>query len=518
MTNTDHSNNSSSADVGMVGLGVMGRNLSLNLADHGFSVVGFDLDEIARTALENEYQKESDLIQGQDNRAAVRSVASMRELVTSLDSPRVIIVLVPAGPAVDKVCESLIKAGVEPNDIVVDCGNSQWTDTIERAEKYDGQLTFFGSGVSGGEVGARFGPSLMPGGNQEAWGHLKPMWEAIAAKVDATTGKELEGATPGNPITAGVPCTAWIGPGGAGHYVKMVHNGIEYADMQLICEAAHLMGALLDISPRNASAIFANWNEQELDSFLIEITADILQQDDPVTGQPFVEVVVDRAAQKGTGRWTAVSALDTGIPAVTIAEAVFARSMSALKEERLAAAKMLQGPTPDGATSLDHDALITAIRDALYCSKICAYAQGFQLMQQMAGGYDWSLDFREIASLWRGGCIIRARFLQKIMEAYEADADLPNLLLGDYFKSEIAARQGNWRSVVSIAVTRGIPVPAFASSLAYYDSYRTATLPANLLQAQRDYFGAHGYERVDSQPGKKFHLDWPESPRVQMEL
>jgi 6-phosphogluconate dehydrogenase len=342
------------------------------------------------------------------------------------------------------------------------------------------------------------------------------VWEAIAAKVDAATGRPIEGARPGHPVTGGSPCAAYIGPDGAGHYVKMVHNGIEYADMQVICEAYHFMRDLLGMSTPEMADVFALWNEGDLDSFLIEITADILRQDDPATGEPFVDVVLDAAAQKGTGAWTAMNALEIGAPAPTIAEAVFARSMSAQKEQRIKASERLAGPRSASVDGNRGD-WITALRDALYCSKICAYAQGFALMAEASRQYEWGLDFGSIAQIWRGGCIIRAQFLQKITDAFERERDLANLLLDEYFREAVGAAQPRWRRVVSQGVSSGLPIPAFASALAYYDSYRTARLPANLLQAQRDFFGAHTYERVDQPRGRHFHIDWPDPKRPQTE-
>jgi 6-phosphogluconate dehydrogenase len=424
------------------------------------------------------------------------------------------IILVQAGKATDAVIDSLVPL-LEAGDIVVDGGNALWTDTIrrEKALKEKG-LRFVGSGVSGGEEGARFGPSMMPGGDFEAWKELKPIWEAVSAKVDAKTGKPLTGATPGHPIKGGVPCTTYIGENGAGHYVKMVHNGIEYGDMQMICEAYALLQGLLGLKPAEMSAIFAEWNRGFLDSFLIEITADILQQKDPMTKKPFVDIVLDTAGQKGTGKWTSTNALDMGVPAPTIAEAVFARCISAVKEERVAAAKILKGPGQKYRGS--KKALVDAIADALYCSKICSYAQGFQLMREAQKEYKWKLHFGKIAQIWRGGCIIRAAFLQKITEAYAKDPKLANLLLDPYFNKTVQKAQANWRKVVALAVECGVPAPTFASALSYYDSYRSARLPANLLQAQRDFFGAHTYERTDKPRGKFFHLDWPEPTRPQL--
>jgi 6-phosphogluconate dehydrogenase len=497
------------ADVGLIGLAVMGQNLVLNMADHG-----------RRVAVYNRTTSVTDAFVGQnpsgsagDLGGGVVGTTTLDEFVQSIKAPRIIILLVKAGPAVDAVCEALIEAGVEKDDIIVDGGNSKWTDTIRREKQYREHFTFFGSGVSGGETGARFGPSLMPGGAPDAWARLKPLWEDIAAKVDPKTGRELEGGAPGKPIVGGEPCTTYIGANGAGHYVKMVHNGIEYADMQLICEAYHLMREIGGMAPKNIGAVFETWNQGALDSFLIEITADILKQTDPRTGAPFIDVVLDRAGQKGTGAWTAIDGLDKGAPVPSIAEAVFARSLSSRKDERVRASKVLIGPTDMPVVP---GTLVEDVRQALYCSKICAYAQGFALMRLAEAEYGWSLDLGAIASIFRGGCIIRARFLQPITEAYERDANLPNLLLDPFFQNEIAAQQPAWRRVVALAAQMGVPAPAFASSLAYYDGYRTETLPANLLQAQRDYFGAHTYERTDEPRGAHFHLDWPHPNRPEV--
>ncbi len=500
------------ADVGLIGLGVMGKNLVLNMADHGYRVAVYN----RTTSVTNGFIAENEGNSFQDGGGLV-GCETLEQFVGAIKASRVMIVLVKAGPAVDAVCGQLIEAGVQPNDIVVDGGNSLWTDTIRREKDYRGKLTFFGSGVSGGEVGARYGPSLMPGGDERAWERLKPIWEAIAAKVDARSGKPLEGVA----ATEGEPCTAYIGPNGAGHYVKMVHNGIEYADMQLIGEAYHLLRTQSGLEPKEIGDIFSQWNEGELASYLIEITADILGQDDPVTGQPLVDVILDKARMKGTGTWTAINALELGVPSVSITEAVFARGMSSLKDERVAASKVLAEPTkepsPPPPPPEHGEGFAEAVRDALYCSKICAYAQGFQLMAAAQGEYDWKLNFGEIARIWRGGCIIRAAFLQKITDAYERDANLANLLLDSFFRGEIAKRQAAWRQVVSQAALQGIPTPAFSSALAYYDAYRSATLPANLIQAQRDYFGAHTYERVDQPRGKFFHLEWTDPNRPQLE-
>lgn len=494
------------AQVGLIGLAVMGKNLALNIADHGFNIAVFN----RTTAVTQEFIQENPSTPGK-----LVGCDTLADFVLAIKKPRVIIILVKAGAAVDAVTQQLIDAGVDKNDIVIDAGNSLWTDTIRREKQYADKLKFFGSGVSGGELGARFGPSLMPGGDPESWRHLKPIWEAIAAKVDPQTGKPIPGAEPGKPVTGGVPCTAYLGPDGAGHYVKMVHNGIEYVDMQLISEAYFLLRHLLNLTPPELAEIFNQWNHTELDSYLIEITADVLRQRDPVKPRKYlVDSILDAAGQKGTGKWTSSSALDMGVPANSIAEAVFARCMSALKEERVAASRKLRGPTV-GKKKYGKK-MVEAIRQALYCSKICAYAQGFQLMFQAQHEYNWKLDFGTIASIWRGGCIIRAGFLQKITDAYTRDPALVNLLMDPYFRKQIQNGQEQWRTVVSLAAQNGIAAPAFMSALAYYDSYRTAVLPASLIQAQRDYFGAHTYERVDQPRGKFFHVDWPDAKRPQI--
>ena len=496
------------ADVGLIGLAVMGKNLALNMADHGFKVAVFN----RTTQVMAEFINENPHTPG-----GLVGCATLESFLASLKRPRKIVVLVKAGAAVDAIVGQLIQAGLQKDDIIIDAGNSLWTDTIRREKEYAAKLKFFGSGVSGGELGARFGPSLMPGGDPDSWKHLEPIWKAIAAKVDPLTGKPLENYVPGRPVTGGVPCAAYIGPNGAGHYVKMVHTAIEYVDMQLIAEAYFLLRNLLGLKANELGAIFAAWNQGDLDSYLIQITADILQQKDPARkGKYLVDAILDAAGQKGTGKWTSVNALDMGIPANAMAEAVFARCLSSLKEERVGASKKLKGPAfkYKGAKAK----LIGAVCDALYCSKICAYAQGFQLMREAQKEYQWKLNFGEIAAIWRGGCIIRARFLQKITDAYQREADLTNLLLDPYFKKQVASRQANWRNVVALAAQAGIWAPAFMSALAYFDGYRSAVLPHNLLQAQRDYFGAHTYERVDQPRGKFFHLDWPEPARPQIAI
>jgi 6-phosphogluconate dehydrogenase len=494
------------SDIGLIGLAVMGQNLALNIADHGFQISVYN----RTTATTDKFVAENPSTPG-----GVVGTKTLEEFVKSLAKPRRMIILVKAGGPTDAVISSLVPL-LEKDDIIIDGGNALWTDTIRREKDLAAKgLRFIGSGVSGGEEGARFGPSLMPGGDPAAYSEIEAIWNAVAAKVDAKTGKPLTGSSPGKPIKGGVPCATYIGPNGAGHYVKMVHNGIEYGDMQMICESYALLGNLLGLSAPDTSKVFKEWNEGVLDSFLIEISADVLGQKDPVTGKPFVDIVLDTAGQKGTGKWTSTNALDLGVPAPTIAEAVFARCISAIKEERVAASTQLAGP--DQKFSGNKAEWTQAIHDALYCSKICSYAQGFQLMRAAQDEFKWTLDFGEIAKIWRGGCIIRARFLQKITEAYQRDAKLANLLLDPFFKSEIDRCQHNWRRVVAAAAEFGVPVPTFYSALAYYDSYRSARLPANLLQSQRDFFGAHTYERVDAPRGKFFHIDWPEPGRPQLE-
>ena len=499
-----------SAKVGLVGLAVMGQNLVLNMADHGFQVAVYN----RTTATTEKFVADNPPSVFGTTGGGLVPAATLADFVRSIERPRRIVILVKAGGPTDAVIDSLVPL-LDKGDVIVDGGNSLYTDTIRREQALSARgLLFVGSGVSGGEEGARFGPSLMPGGKPEAWEILKPVWTAIAAKVDARTGKPLEGAAPGKPITGGVPCTTYIGADGAGHYVKMVHNGIEYGDMQLICEAYSILRHSLGKTPEQISAIMKEWNTGDLDSFLIEISADVLAQKDPVTGKPFVDVVLDAAGQKGTGKWTSVNALDLGIPAASVAEAVFARCISALKDERVRASKLLTGPAAGAGAALEIS--VDAVRDALYCSKLCCYAQGFALYAQASKDYKWNLDLGAIAQIFRGGCIIRARFLQKITEAYTANPKLENLLLDPYLSGQVAKLQSAWRQVVARAALDGTPVPVFASALSYYDSYRTATLPAGLLQAQRDYFGAHLYERVDQPRGEMFHIDWPDPARPQL--
>jgi 6-phosphogluconate dehydrogenase len=495
------------SDIGLIGLAVMGQNLALNVADHGFriSVYNRTTETMQKFVAENP-----------DTPGGLVGCATLQEFVASLEKPRRIVILVKAGGPTDAVIDGLVPL-LEKDDIIIDGGNAKWTDTIRREKDLAAKgLRFIGSGVSGGEEGARFGPSLMPGGDPAAYKFLQPVWEAISAKVHPKTGRPLEGAAPGKPVSGGVPCCTYIGPDGAGHYVKMVHNGIEYGDMQMICEAYDLMRGVLGMSAPEIGKVFAKWNKGMLDSFLIEITADILQQADPETGKPIVDVILDTAGQKGTGKWTSVNALDMGVPAATVAEAVFSRCLSAVKDERVAASKVLKGPKKKFKGN--KAAFIRAIHDALYCSKICSYAQGFQLMREAQKEYKWTLNFGEIAQIWRGGCIIRAVFLQKITEAFRRKPTLANLLLDPYFRKTVEKAQNNWRKVVSAAVEHGVSIPTFGSALSYYDGYRSARLPANLLQGQRDYFGAHTYERTDKPRGKFFHIDWPDKNRPQLEV
>jgi 6-phosphogluconate dehydrogenase len=496
---------SATADVGLIGLAVMGQNLVLNMADHGFAVAVHNRTKSVMDAF---------VARNPGTPGPLIGCSSPAAFVKALKRPRRIIILVKAGDAVDAVIKQVVPL-LSRGDVIVDGGNSLWTDTIRRERQLvDKGIHFVGSGVSGGEEGARFGPSLMPGGSREAWKHLRPVWTAIAAKVDKRTGKPLEGAAPGKPVRGGEPCTAYVGTDGSGHYVKMVHNGIEYADMQLICESYQIMKDLLGMKGDEMSQVFGRWNRGDLNSFLIEITADILQQRDPANPKRFlVDMILDAAGQKGTGKWTAINALDMGICAPSIAEAVFARCISADKNGRVEASRVLRGPRRGRPGAKQK--LVAAIRDALYCSKLCSYAQGFALMTEAQSVYNWKLNFGRLAMMWRGGCIIRAGFLQKIKEAYDRNPKLANLLLDAHFKRKIHSGQANWRHVVGIAAQNGIPAPQMMSCLAYYDSFRCAVLPANLLQGQRDYFGAHTYERVDAPRGRLFHVDWPKAARPQ---
>ncbi len=467
------------ADVGIIGLAVMGENLILNMESKGFTVACYN-----RTV-----SKVDRFIEGRARGKNIIGTHSIEQFCKSLARPRKAMLMVKAGKPVDDFIELLLPH-MDEGDIIIDGGNSFFGDTIRRTQYVEEKgLLYIGTGVSGGEEGALHGPSIMPGGSPQAWPHVKPIFQAIAAKV-----------------ADGTPCCDWVGRDGAGHYVKMVHNGIEYGDMQMIAEAYFLMKHLLGMTPAEMHEVFRQWNEGELDSYLIEITRDILAQVDEETGKPMVDVILDTAGQKGTGKWTSQSALDMGTPAPTVAEAVFARFMSAIKEERVVASRILRGPVP--AFDGDKATFIEEIRQALYASKICSYAQGFQLMEMAAHEHGWELNYGGIALMWREGCIIRAQFLERIKEAFDREPDLANLLLASYFREAIDRSQAAWRRVVSTAVLNGIPVPAFSSALAYYDGYRTERLPANLLQAQRDYFGAHTYERVDRPRGEFFHTDW----------
>jgi len=508
-----------SADVGVVGLAVMGQNLALNIADHGFATAVYNRTVSVTEEMLAEHPAGS-FGAGYRGRGpgSLVPAADVAAFVKSLKRPRVAVILVKAGKATDAVINSLAEH-MEKGDVIVDGGNAHWDDTARREKELKARgLLFVGSGVSGGELGARFGPSLMPGGDQDAWAALKPVWTAIAAKVDGATGKPIEGEAPGKPVDApnAEACTAHIGPGAAGHFVKMVHNGIEYADMQMIAEACALLRGVLGLRPDQMAEVFREWNTTELDSFLVEITADILAQTDPVSGGPFVDIVLDAAGQKGTGRWTSEAALLLGVPAPTIAEAVFARAISAQKELRVNASTVLRGPGHPEFKG-NQDRFIEAVRRALYCSKVCAYAQGFAMMAEASREWEWGLDFASIASIWRGGCIIRARLLHTITQAYSGAGDLPNLLMAPTFVTQIGEWQDAWREVVASAAAMGIAAPAFASALAYYDALRTASGSANMIQAQRDYFGAHTYERTDTARGKFFHLDWPHPERPQHE-
>ena len=498
------------ADIGLVGLAVMGQNLALNIADHGYTIAVYNRDSKKMVNFIEECKKNEPSFE------RVVGHADLASFVLSIKRPRKIILLVKAGSATDVTINALLPF-LEQGDIIIDGGNSLWTDTIRREKELAVKgIDFIGSGVSGGETGARFGPSLMPSGTRKAWASLEPIWRDIAAKVDAVTGEPMEGGTPGKPVVGGFACAEYIGPDGAGHYVKMVHNGIEYIDMQLICEAYWLMKNLLGMPANEIGKVFEEWNKGELSSFLIEITADILQQKDPMGPGFLVDKILDTAGQTGTGQWTAANALELGAPANAIAAAVYARALSSLKEERVEASKILKGPTIK--VEGDKKAIIEAIKNALYCSKICAYAQGFQLIDKAQVAYNWKLNFGEIAQIWRGGCIIRARFLQKITDAYALNSRLKNLMLDPYFTQAMNDGQEGWRKVIALAVTNGIPAQGFAAAMAYYDGYRSAVLPANLLQGQRDYFGAHTYERTDKPRGEFFHLDWPEAGRPQLEI
>lgn len=469
----------SQCDIGLIGLAVMGENLVLNMESKGFRVAVYNrttevTDKFAESRAEGK---------------AITPCRSLEELVAALAKPRKVQIMVKAGAPVDAVIEQLIPL-LEPGDIIIDGGNSLWTDTQRREKALrECGLHFFGVGVSGGEEGALKGPSIMPGGSAEGWTAIEPIYARIAA------------------VAEGEPCCRHMGTDGAGHYVKMVHNGIEYGDMQLICEAYAILKATLNPSADELAAIFGEWNKGELDSFLIDITTRILGFKDSYSDHPLVDMIVDKAGQKGTGKWTVGHATEMGVPLSVIASAVEARILSSLKSERVAASKLLPGPVPQPFTG-DRKALIDAVRDALYASKIISYAQGFVQLGVASELYQWHLNFGDISSIWRGGCIIRARFLNRITEAYRRDPGLKNLILDPYFRDIIVSSQANWRRVVQLAVEYGVAVPAFSAALSYYDSYRAERLPANLLQAQRDYFGAHTYERIDKPEGDFFHTEW----------
>ena len=470
------------SDFGLIGLAVMGQNLVLNVESRGFQVSVYN-----RTT-----EKMTDFMDANPGKNLV-GCETLEEFVESLATPRKIQIMVQAGRPVDAVIESLMPL-LDPDDIIIDGGNSLYTDT-ERRDKYVGEagFRFIGAGVSGGEEGALKGPSIMPGGPESTWEVMKPIFEAISAKVD------------------GEPCVVHIGEGGAGHFVKMVHNGIEYGDMQLICEAYNIFKAA-GFSNEEQAEIFAEWNAGDLESFLIEITANIFKQKDPETGKDIVDLVVDKAGQKGTGRWTMMEAVEHAVPLSTIGASVEARILSAMRDERIKASKILTGPSNQefDLQGIEKKDLVQKVRDALYASKIVSYAQGLDLICKVGAEKGWDLNLGEIAKIWRGGCIIRARFLNRITEAYQNDAP-SNLMLAPFFTEILSTAQQNWREVVSLAALNGIPVPSFGGSLAYYDSYRSERLPANLLQAQRDFFGAHTYERLDKPAGEFFHTeDWPD--------
>ncbi|MEM7335017.1 MAG: decarboxylating NADP(+)-dependent phosphogluconate dehydrogenase [Chloroflexota bacterium] len=468
----------SQADIGLIGLAVMGQNLVLNMNDHGFTVAVYNrtTSKVDRF-LENEAQG-----------TAVIGTHSLEELVSKLKRPRRVMMMIKAGGAIDKVIEQLLPL-LEEGDIIIDGGNSNYQDSIRRTQFVESKgLHFIGSGISGGEEGARFGPSIMPGGSVAAWPHVKDIFQGVAAKVED-----------------GTPCCDWVGPDGAGHFVKMVHNGIEYGDMQLISEVYHLMKSVLGMSNQEMSDVFAEWNKGKLDSYLIEITTDILAYVDE-EGQAPIDYILDSAGQKGTGKWTAVNALEQGIPLTLISEAVFARFLSALKEERVTASESLVGPSDQPA--VEKEPFLNDLRDALYAAKIISYAQGFMLLREASNDNSWDLNYGSVALMWREGCIIRSAFLGNIKEAYDKESGLLNLLLDDYFKTAVHEAQAGWRRVVATAVSAGVPVPALGAALSFYDGYRHARVPANMIQAQRDYFGAHTYRRIDRPQDEIFHTNW----------
>ena len=466
-------------DIGLIGLAVMGENLVLNMESKGFTVAVYN-----RTTEVTER-----FAAGRAKGRNIVSAATMEQFVQSLARPRKAMIMVKAGAPVDAVIQQLLPL-LEPGDIIIDGGNSLWTDTQRREKALAPTgIQYMGCGVSGGEEGALKGPAMMPGGSLESWEAVSSIFRKIAAQVD------------------GEPCCRYMGPDGAGHYVKMVHNGIEYGDMQLICEAYAILKATIDPSPEEFHRIFADWNKGQLNSYLIDITETIFTKYDPETGRAIVDLILDKAGQKGTGKWTVGHAVEMGVPLSTIAAAVEARIISSMKDERVAASKELPAPEPKPFTG-DRTRLIEAVRDALYASKIVSYAQGFVQLGAAGKLYDWHLNFGDIATIWRGGCIIRAQFLNRIKQAYESNPGLKNLLLDPFFREIIAKTQANWRYAIGTAIEQGVAAPAFSASLAYYDSYRSANLPANLLQAQRDFFGAHTYERIDKPAGEFFHTEW----------
>jgi len=466
------------ADIGLIGLGVMGSSLALNIANHGYSV-----------AVHNRSRKEIDeLINGRAKGKDIVGCEDIVDFVNSIKKPRKVMLMVVAGSVVDD-CINKLTPHLDQGDIIIDGGNSHYPDTIRRTKSLEEQgFLFVGAGVSGGEEGALKGPSIMPGGSSSAWPEVKDIFQTISAKVENNE-----------------PCCDWIGEDGSGHFVKMVHNGIEYGDMQLICEAYQIMKDLLGMSVDEMHDIFKQWNEGELSSYLIEITADILAYKEK-DGTPLVERILDTAGQKGTGKWTAAVALELGTPLTLIGEAVFSRYLSSIKQDRVEASKLLSGP--DIQFNGNKEQVLEDIHDALYAAKIVSYAQGYTLLNEAANQFNWNLNYGGIALMWRGGCIIRSAFLNKIKDAYDHNPEIKNLLLDPFFKDKINNCQPGWRRIASIAMTHGIPIPAMTSSLSYYDGYRSARLPANLLQAQRDYFGAHSYERVDRSVGEFFHTDW----------
>ena len=466
------------ADIGLIGLAVMGENLVLNMESKGFTVAVYN-----RTT-----EKVDRFISGRGAGKNFIGAHSIEELVNALSRPRKVMVLVKAGNPVDDFIDKIIPL-LEEGDIIIDGGNSHYPDTIRRTKYVESKgLLYIGTGVCGGEEGALLGPSMMPGGSKAAWEHVKPVFQKIAAKVED-----------------GTPCCDWVGDDGAGHFVKMVHNGIEYGDMQIITEAYQIMKDLLGMNHDEMQKVFADWNEGELDSYLIEITRDILGYKDE-DGKPLLEKILDTAGQKGTGKWTGITALDLGIPLTLIGESVFSRCLSAQKDQRVAASKILDGPKP--LFKGDKKEFLEDLKSAVYAAKLISYAQGYALLREAAKEYKWDLNYGSIALLWRGGCIIRSVFLGRIKEAFDKNPDLDNLLLDDYFKNIIALSQKGWRKVCAKTIEEGIPAPALTSAIAYYDAYRSARLPANLLQAQRDYFGAHTYERIDRPRGEFFHTNW----------